>query len=178
MLQRRQGIVGILAALALAGCGGGASAPTSVPPAAGAPVLLQVEPVGGASSVPVAAAVSMHFGSPMAAGTEQFFDLHHGSLAGPTVPMHCTWGPDHSSVTCTHDPLEPGEQYMLHLGSGLMAGNGQPCDLQSYGPGMGGQWIDGAMMGGGHGGPSNGMMGSGGHHGNSYGMAFPFTTAP
>jgi hypothetical protein len=177
MLQRTHGVVGILATLALAGCGGSVSAPTAAPLTAGAPVLLRVEPVGGATSVPVNAAVALHFGAPMAAGTEQLFELHHGSLAGPTVPMHCSWGPDHSSATCTHDPLQPGEPYMLHLGSGLMAGNGQPCDLDSYGPGMGGQWIDGSMMNGGQG-PSNGMMGPGGHHGSSYGMAFPFTTAP
>jgi hypothetical protein len=178
MLHTRA-VLGVLA-LSLSACAGGNSGPSSPSDASplGAAALLRVEPAGGTSNVAVSAALSMHFGAPMAAGTEQYFDLHHGSLAGPTVPMNCTWGPDRSSATCTHDPLQPGEPYMLHLGSGMTAGNGQPCDLQSYGPGMGGQVIDSTMMNGGHGGPSNSMMGSGAHHGNTYGMAFPFTTAP
>jgi hypothetical protein len=34
----------------------------------------------------------------------------------------------------------------------MVDATGQPVDMEQYGPGLGGQWIQGGMMGAGHGG--------------------------
>jgi hypothetical protein len=123
--------------------------------------------------------LEFHWGTAMGAGMEQFVDLHMGDLSGSVVPMSCAWSGDQTTLVCTpSSPLQPGTQYTVHLGGGMVDVNGQLIDMDMYGLGFGGQWIQGGMMGTGHGGTAWGMMGGGWRHSNgAYGMAFTFTTA-
>jgi hypothetical protein len=60
----------------------------------------------------------------------------------------------------------------------MVDADGHHVDMDEHGPGFGGHWIQGGMMGPGHAGMGWGAMGGGWHHANgSYGMAFAFTTA-
>lgn len=167
-------------ALSAAGCGGERdgmmTGPNSMGPGA---VFMSVAPPGGALGVSTSSTVVFRFGASMAAGMEQYVDLHMGDLAGPTVPMNHTWSADRTTLTCTpQSPLAPRTTYVVHLGGGMMTQAGQAMDYGQYGPGMGGQWIMGGMMGTSHGGASWGMMGTGWRNANgSYGMGFSFTTA-
>jgi hypothetical protein len=109
---------------------------------------------------------------------EQYVDLHMGDLSGRTVPMTYAWSGERTTLVCSpSSPLEPGTQYVIHIGGGMVDADGEPIDMDEHGPGFGGQWIQGGMMGAGHAGMSWGMMGAGWQHGSAYGMAFTFTTA-
>jgi hypothetical protein len=122
--------------------------------------------------------LEFHWGTAMGAGMAQFVDLHMGGLAGPLVPMSCAWSRDQTTLVCTpSSPLQPGTQHTVHVGGGMVDVNGQVIDMDQHGPGFGGQWIQGGMMGAGHGGTVWGMMGAGWRHSNgAFGMAFTFTT--
>jgi ABC-type transport system substrate-binding protein len=129
--------------------------------------------------IPVGTSLEIDWGTAMGAGMEQYVDLHMGTLSGPVVPMSYAWSDDHSTLYCTaSSPLQHATQYMIHVAGGMVDADGHPIDMDMHGPTFGGQWIQGGMMGGGHGGMPWGMMGSHWHHSNgTYGMAFTFTTA-
>lgn len=175
-------LVGATAFVA-AGCGSessmmtGPTGPMGIPVAS--PPFMSVSPGGGSMGVPVGTALEFHWGAAMGAGMEQFVDLHMGALAGPIAPMSCAWSGGQTTLVCTpSSPLHPGTQYTVHVGGGMVDANGQLVDMNMYGPGLGGQWIQGGMMGTGHAGMGWGMMGGGWRHSNgAYGMAFTFTTA-
>ena len=119
------------------------------------------------------------FGGPMAAGAEQYTDLHFGGLDGPIVPMTCGWSEDRTTLTCTpNQPLHAQTGYTLHVGGGLRDAHGHLIGLGADGAMFGGQWVQGGQMPGTHGGGMGwGMMGTGWRHANgSYGMAYGFTT--
>jgi hypothetical protein len=139
--------------------------------------FMSVSPTPGATGVPVGSPIELRFGGPMAPAMEQYLDLHRGDLSGPVVPMGCTWKSDRTILTCTpSEPLASHTTYAIHLGGGMMGGNGVPIDYSS-GLRMGGQWIMGSMMSGSHGGMGWGMMGGSWRNANgSYGMVFTFTT--
>lgn len=172
-----------LASVVAFGCGGGHDemmmGPSGPGEGLGSSAFLSVTPAGGANGVPVSTSIVMRFGTAMGFGMEQYVDLHQGDLAGPIAPMTCAWSADHTALTCAPStPLEPHTTYWIHLGGGLMTQAGQPIDYDQYAPMMGGEWIQGGMMGGSHAGSPWGMMGNGWHNANgAYGMAFPFTTA-
>lgn len=167
------------AALLVAGCGSESAMMTGPGGATGSPAFMSMTPAGGAMGVPVGGALEFHWGTPMGAGMEQFIDLHMGDLSGPVVPMGCAWSGDQTSLVCAPgSPLQPGTQYMVHVGGGLVDATGQVVDMSMYGPGHGGQWVQGGMMGPGHAGTGWGMMGGAWRHSTgAYGMAFTFTTA-
>jgi hypothetical protein len=173
------------AATLAVGCGGGSDGmmtdPSGMGPGAGVgpAAFMSIAPPGGSPPVSVSTSIVMRFGVAMAPGMEQYVDLHQGELAGPLVPMSCAWSGDGTTLTCTPSaPLQHQTTYWIHLGGGLMTQAGQAVDYDGYGPMMGGQWIEGGMMGGFHEGSPWGMMGGPWRHANgAYGMAFPFTTA-
>ena len=168
------------ATLVAAGCGSESSMMTDPEGGAGAsPVFMSVRPGGGSMGVSVGTPLEFHWGTPMGVGMEQYVDLHMGDLSGPVVPMSCAWAGDQTTLVCTPgSPLRPGRQYIVHVGGGMADAAGQVIDMNMYGPGFGGQWIQGGMMSGSHGGMAWGMMGGGWQHSNgAYGMAFTFTTA-
>jgi hypothetical protein len=163
------------AAVGVTGCGGGSDPMTG--PGGGSPTLMSVHPAGGAMGVPVGTSFEIDWGATMGAGMEQYVDLHRGNLSGPVVPMGYAWSEDHSTLICTPaSPLQHGLQYVLHIGGGMVDADGDPVDMDMHGPAFGGQWIQGGMMGSGHGGMPWGMMGGGWQHGGTYGMAFTVTT--
>ena len=174
----------VLALLAV-GCGGGEHGPMMMTGPSGmgsqgySPALVSVTPAGGATGVPTSTSLTLRFGAPMAVAMEQYVDLHVGSIAGPVVAISCAWSPDRTTLTCVPSAtLDPRTTYIFHVGAGMMTQAGQPIDYDHYGPGMGGQWLMGGMMGPTHAGGPWGMMGPGWHGSNgSYGMEFPFTTA-
>jgi hypothetical protein len=146
---------------------------------ADAVALVSVSPAAGATGVAVNAPITVRFSGPMAAGMEQYLDLHLGDLSGPTVGLACGWSADRTQLTCNPtSALASHTSYAIHLGGGLMSAGGTPLDYTTYGPAIGGQWIMGGMMTGSHGGASWGMMGGDWRNTNgSYGMVFSFTTA-
>jgi hypothetical protein len=154
-----------------------APGPTGMPAAYAG--LMSVDPGGGAMGVPAETSLELHWGVAMGAGMEQFVDLHMGDLAGPVVPMSYAWSGDQTTLVCTpSSPLQPGTQYAIHVGGGMVDADDQLMDMNMYGPGLGGQWIQGGMMGASHAGMGWGMMGPGWRHPDGpYGMVFTFTTA-
>ena len=169
------------AAVVAAGCGSESnmmSGPDG-PGGAASAAFMSMTPGGGAMGVPVGTPLEFRWGTAMGAGMEQFVDLHMGDLSGSVVPMNCVWSGDRRTLVCMPtSPLEAGTQYMVHVGGGMVDANGQFVGMDMYGPGFGGQWIQGGMMGPGHAGMGWGMMGAGWRHSNgAYGMAFTFTTA-
>ncbi len=169
--------------LLAAGCGGENGQGMMGPGPETAAVLLSMTPPGGAGGVPVSAPIVLRFGAAMGTGMEQYVDLHAGDLSGATVPMSCRWSGDRTTLTCTpQGPLAGRTPHVVHVGPCLMTEAGRPVDCGRYGPGQGGQWVTGEMMGPGHGGPPwgggagpwAGMPGRGCPAG--YGMAFAFTT--
>ena len=162
-----------MAAVALGGCSDSTS-PTSSPTSA---TLAAVSPAPAATGVSPATAITLTFGQPMMPGMEQYMDLHHGGVTGPTVPMSCSWSPDQRTLTCTPtNPLAGGTQYTIHVGAGMTDTLGHMMDMQAWTT-MGGQWATSGMMGGTHGGQPMGMMGPGWKNGTHYGMLFSFTTS-
>lgn len=170
---------------AAAGCGGHdhdpmmMTGPSGMGPQGYGPALVSVTPTGGSVGVSTSTAVQLRFGVAMAAGMEQYVDLHLGDVEGPVVPIGCVWSPDRTTLTCTPTAvLAPRTAYVLHVGGGLMTQDHQSIDYGHYGPAMGGGWLMGGMMGLGHAGHGWATMAPGWRHPNgSYGMVFPFTTA-
>jgi hypothetical protein len=152
---------------------------TAKAPPGAVPGLVSVAPRGGSTGVAISEPIALLFGTPIAAAMEQYVDLHQGSIAGPLVPISCAFSADRTTLTCVpNGPLAPRTTYVLHVGGGMMTVSGQPIDYGTHGPGMGGLWVTGGMMGPAHGGHTWGMMGPGWRHSNgSYGMEFSFTTA-
>ena len=166
------GLAGIVA-VTLAACSDSTS-PTSNPTSA---TLAAVSPAPAATGVSPATAITITFGQPMMAGMEQYMDLHQGSVAGPTVPMSCSWSPDQTILTCTPtNPLAAGTEYSIHVGAGMTDAQGNMMDMHDWTT-MGGQWVNGGMMGGAHAGQPMGMMGPGWKDGTHYGVLFSFTTS-
>jgi hypothetical protein len=159
--------------------GPGMTGPAATGPQGSAPALVSVAPRGGSTGVAISEPIALHFGAPMAAGMEQYVDLHVGHVGGPLVPVACGFSSDRTTLTCLpNGPLAPRTAYVLHVGGGMMTAAGQPIDYGTHGPGMGGLWLAGGMMGPAHAGHGWGMMGPGWRHSNgSYGMEFSFTTA-
>ena len=167
-------------AVILAACGGESGIPTE-PMGPGQMVstaCMSVSPGGGAVGVPVGTSLTFQWSAPIGAGMEQFIDLHISDLGGPVVPMSCGSQTDRTSLVCTpSEPLLHGTRYMIHVAGGMVDANGRIVDMDQNGPGSGGQWITGGVMGGSHAGTGWGLMGAGWRHPNgSYGMAFTFTT--
>ncbi len=162
-----------------AGCGShGDMMDGPSPSAKSGTMLLSVTPAGGATGVSTSAAIMLRFSARMAAGMEPFVDLHQGGLDGPAVPMHCEFSSDRTILTCVPGtPLRAHLAYTLHIGGGMMDFDDHPIDMDQYRGTMGGQWIEGGMMGSFHDTSPWGMMGGNWRGTNgSYGMAFPFTT--
>jgi Big-like domain-containing protein len=166
-------------ALGLGACSGSDTGTTGPEPT-GTTALESVVPAAGATHVNPAGPMTIRFSGPMAAGMQQYVDLHRGDVAGPIVPMSCAMSADLAAITCTPDqPLEQHTRYTLHMGSGMMDAQGHHAEVEQHGMGMGGQPVTGGMMGGMHGGEPWGMMGGDwsdpqdGHPG----MAFDFTTS-
>lgn len=172
-----------LASVVAFGCGGGSHGETMTGPSGpgemGSAAFLSVLPSGGATGISASTSIVMRFGTAMGPGMEQYVDLHRGDLSGSVVSMSCAWSGDHTTLTCAPlEPLHAGTTYWIHVGGGMMTQAGQLIDYDRYGPMMGGQWIQGGMMGGSHAGSPWGMMGNGWHNANgAYGMGFSFTTA-
>jgi hypothetical protein len=177
------GLPVLLAAALGVACGGGSSMTDSGMNGSGSGTLpgaafMSVSPAGGATGMADGSSLTFQFSGAMAAGMEQYVDLHTGDLSGAEVAMSCAWSADRTLLTCTPvSPLAAHTTYAIHLGGGMMSSGGAVVDYTA-GLGMGGQWIMGGMMTGTHGGMGWGMMGSGWRNANgSYGMAFAFTTA-
>ncbi len=169
------------AALGLAACSGSDTGtnPTGPEPG-GTTVLESVTPAAGATNVNPAGTMTIRFSGPMAAGMQQYVDLHRGDVTGPIVPMSCTMSAERAAITCTPDhPLEQHTRYTFHVGSGMMDAQGHHAEVEQHGMGMGGQPVTGGMMGGMHGGEPMGMMGDDWSHPSDghFGMAFSFTTS-
>lgn len=138
--------------------------------------LESVSPASGATGVDPSAPITIRFSGPMGAGMEQYLDVHQGDITGPTVPMTCTFSADRTTLTCIHDqPLQSGATYTIHMGLGMMDGQGQPVEVESHGMAMGGLPVRGQMMGGMHAGQPTGMMGQRWEDADGdLGMAFTF----
>lgn len=165
-----------------AGCGSRSEAPMMGPSGVSSQTratFMSIAPQGGAMGVSGSVSMVLRFNAAMGSGMEQYVDLHMGGVAGPTMPMNCSWSTDRTTLTCTpRNPLAPGTTYVTHLGGGLMTQSGQYLDCAQYGPMFGGQWIMGGMMTGSHAGIAWTMMGPNWRNTNgSQGMAFAFTTA-
>lgn len=178
MLHRDAGLATLagLTLLTMAACGHEAPAG----PDADVTALVAIAPQGGATGVDTHTRVEAEFDHPMMAGMEAYADLHQGDLTGPVVPGTWAMSDDHMHMTFTPDePLAPHTMYTIHLGGGMMDEDDHPVGFDTWGPGMGGQWATGSMMGNG------GMMGGQGPHmgdgwqnpdDGSWGMIFMFTT--
>jgi hypothetical protein len=174
-----------VAALATGACGDGNQGPVSMAGPSGmgtqgdASAFMSIVPAGTSTGVSTSTSITVQFGGTMAAGMEQYVDLHVGSVEGPTVPMGCSWSAERTTLTChPAAALDPHTTYMVHLGGGMTTQAGARVDYGHHGPMMGGYWVTGGMMGGNHAGHPWGAMGPGWHDAHDgYGMAFPFTTA-
>ena len=158
--------IGSLGAALLVACSG-SSSPSTTPATA-----LEAVTFASPSSAHPHGSMTAQFNGAMMAGMTSFMDLHQGDITGPVVPITCTWSSDRSTMTCTPNAaLQPGSQYTLHMGAGMVASNDMPVDM-SPGLGMGGEWMTSGMAGG-----HNGTMMGGdwedaaGHQG----MLFTFT---
>lgn len=147
--------------------------------------LVSVSPRGGTTGVDMDSHVTVEFDHPMQDGMEQYCALHTGGLDGTEVPGHWEWSENHHRLTFTPDqPFEHAHEYTLHVGGGMQDEHGHDMDLEQHGHGMGGEWVEEHMLGGG-GGHMGGHMGGHDHQGDGwqhengmYGMTYSFTTAP
>jgi hypothetical protein len=116
-------------------------------------------------------------GAPVASPTFMSVTPGGGAMGVPVgIPLEFHWGT--AMGAGMEQFVDLGTQYSVHVGGGMVDANGQVIDMGMYGPGFGGQWIQGGMMGTGHAGMAWGMMGGNWRHSNgAYGMAFTFTTA-
>ncbi|HSB53571.1 MAG TPA: Ig-like domain-containing protein, partial [Gemmatimonadales bacterium] len=129
-------------ALALAACGS-----DSATGPGGDTVLESVSPAAGATGVDPSSPIMVRFGGPMAAGMEQYVDLHQGGTGGAIVPMSCSFSADRTTLTCNHgQPLQSGATFTIHVGSGMMDANGHQAEVEQHAMGMGGQVVTGQMM--------------------------------
>jgi hypothetical protein len=183
-MKRTTAALALISGLAFlaTGCGSGADTSMMSPSPTGSQTggtLMSVTPQGGATGVAGSTSMVLRFSGAMGSGMEQYVDMHMGDLSGATMPMNCVWSGDRTTLTCTpQGSLSPHTTYVMHLGGGMTTQTGQAVDCTQYGPSMGGQWIQGGMMGSSHAGSAWTMMGSNWHNANgSYGMAFTFTTA-
>lgn len=157
----------------------------TTPDVSGETLLLSVLPEGGAVDVDPNDPIEVHFDHPMMSGMEDYALLHLGDVTGPAVEGTWSLSSDRTVLAFTPDAaLQPATRYTIHLGGGMIDGEGHPVDWQTHGTHMGGEWATGTMMGSGMG-PGMGMGGAvGGHHmdsgwvhaNGSYGMVFTFTT--
>jgi hypothetical protein len=149
------------------------------PPAGDTTALVAVIPQGGSTDVDPAATFVMEFDDSMQDGMEMYASMHTGDVMGPEVDGIWTWSENHTHLEFnpTQD-LMPGTEYTMHMGGGMMDAAGHVLDLETHGPGMGGEWAtDGVMNPGGGGGHPH--TGEGWQHSNgSSGMLFSFSTAP
>jgi hypothetical protein len=168
-MSRHVSLIALAGILALVACS------DSTGPATAA--LTAVSPAPAATAVATSTTITLTFDHPMAAGMEQYMDLHQGGVTGPTVPMHCAWSPDQTTLACTPtNPLSPGTQHTIHVGGGMTDAHGDHADLDDWTT-RGGQWCDSGMMGGTHDGHPVGTIDDHWKHGSHYGMMFTFTTA-
>jgi Big-like domain-containing protein len=179
-MRMREMLAGsLLSALAMTGaCGSDGTAPSAPTPTPTTTELVSVTPPGGAMGVPTGAAMVMTFSHSMAAGMEQYLDLHQGDAGGPLVPIACTWSADRTTVTCVPgQPLQAHAPYTFHAGGGMMDSDDHLIDMGQHQAQTGGQWLMSGMMGGMHAGAPMSGMGPGWKAANgSYGMVFTFTT--
>lgn len=150
-------------------------------------VLLSVAPEGGSTAVGMNTAITVEFSHPMNPDMSQYADVHKGEITGAEVAGAWEWFEDDTVLRFTPaQPLEPGTDYVVHLGGGMMDADGEHVNVEQHGQQMGGEWatddmMTGRGMGGGMGGgmdSSEHMGGSWDHPSNgSHGMVFTFTTA-
>ena len=147
--------------------------------------LASLVPEGGASNVATDTDIELTFDRPMHDHASDYAALHRGDVTGPVVLG--TWSLEGNGTMMRFQPdmaLDPGTEYTVHLGGGMMDAGGHPVDLGTNGTHMGGEWATGSMMsggmhGGGMGGGQHDHMGAGWDHpdNGSHGMVFTFTTA-
>ncbi len=145
-------------------------------------VFLSVVPQGGSVDVATGSTVTVRFDHSMNPVMSEYAAVHEGDLTGPEVAGIWAWSDNNMTLTFTpSQPFKPATTYMIHLGGGMMDAEGDHVNFGQHGPGMGGQWATGDMMGGGHmgAGPGGAHMGQGWEHptNGSFGMVFSFTTA-
>ncbi len=175
-------VLGTLVLSAVLGCGGRSpmeGMPGGMTGSGAHTFLMSVSPRGSATRVATTTSIVLTFSHAMAAGMEQYVDLHEGDLSAPTVALSCSWSGDRTTLTCAPaEPLKPGTHYTTHIGAGVTDAGAGAVDFDQYRAALGGQWVMGGMMGTTHGGMGMGSLGAGWRGANgSYGMAFPFTTA-
>lgn len=171
-------LLAMAAALPLFACSSDSPADAST-----ATALVSVSPSGGAASVSRNGAVTITFDHAIMAGMERYALLHEGGLTGSPVAGSWILSADRKVLAFTPaSALKAATQYTIHLGGGMMDGEGHPVNMDG-GMGMGGQYASGTMMSGGMMG-SGGMMSSGSMMGTgwqaasgTFGMLFTFTTA-
>lgn len=172
-------LVAALAAATVSACSEATAAPVVQKPAA---ALVDVAPAGRSLNVGVGTTVTLTFDHPMNEDMAQYAALMEGTVTGPVVPGAWALSEDEMTLIFTPDAaLKAATTYVIHVGGGMMDAEGDTVDLGTYGPGCGGEWATGSMMGGGAGmmgGGDGWQMGSGWADGNgTYGMIFTFTTA-
>jgi hypothetical protein len=183
-MKRTYALFGI--PMLLAGFVGCSSDDIAGPGAPTETVLLNVVPQGGSVDVAPGSTVTIRFNHSMNPAMSEYTAVHEGDLTGPEAVGTWRWSENHTTLTLMPgQPFRPATTHTIHLGGGMMDTNGDHVDFGQHGPGMGGQWATGDMMGGGPmgGGPMGG--GPGPHAGEgwehptngSFGMAFTFTTA-
>ena len=166
------GMVAVLAGGVAAGaCSDGG------PTGADATVVTAVTPVGGAVAVEPTTPIEIAFSRSMMSGMEVYAALHRGTVAGPEVSGAWTWADDHMTLRFTPDaPLDSATAYAIHLGGGMMDGDGNALSYDSCLGDYGGDWVTAETMGGGMMGTRD-MMGPGWRGMNGmYGVMFAFRT--
>ena len=147
----------------------------------GATVLLDVVPQGGSVDVNPGSTVTIRFNHSMNPAMSEYADVHEGDLTGPEVDGTWTWSDSNMTLAFTpSQPFKPATTYSIHVGGGMRDADDHNLDFGQHGPGMGGQWATGEMMGGGPmGGGPGPHAGEGWQHptNGSFGMVFAFTTA-
>jgi hypothetical protein len=140
--------------------------------------LALVVPAGGSIGVDPGGNVTVDFSHSLMAGMEEYMVVHEGDVTGPLVPGSWSWSGNRTHAVWTPASfLKANTTYMLHLGGGMLDGEGHEVGFSQHGSGMGGQWATAAMMGNGMAGSTGSMMGTGWRHADgTYGMVFRFTT--
>jgi hypothetical protein len=144
-------------------------------------VLLSVTPAHGTADVTTTPTIEVRFDRPVAAGAAMLIALQVGDCPGPVVSG--TWSRS-TDGTALHfhpmDDLSPGTRYSIHVGGGMTDEDGNPIDMETHGPGLGGMWVTESMVMGMNGMGMGSMVshaGAGWRHANGfYGLAFGFTT--
>jgi hypothetical protein len=143
--------------------------------------LLSVSPTGGMTNVDPGSPVTIGFEHSMRDGSEAYCALHLGDLNGIDVPGHWEWSEDHHRLTFTPDqPFEHAHEYTIHVGGGMEDEHGHHMDFEQHGQDMGGNQVEGHMVG-----PGSGMHAGHDHSGDgwqhpdgTFGMSFTFSTSP